>query len=144
MSFYFILSTNASPLISLSPVQYSQRRRRREGYTSGGAPIALANKENNKKVRNNYTSILFLSTNASSLISLSLVQHLQKRMMSRMRREVWAFHGVRIALTNKGNNKKGEKNLSFHFIFIHQHLTSSLLLSAPPLTEEEEEERTVI
>ena len=79
MSFYFILSTNASPLISLSPVQYSQRRRRREGCTFGGTLIALTNKGNNKKVRNNYTSILFLSTNASPLISFSPVQHLQRR-----------------------------------------------------------------
>jgi len=50
-----------------------------EGCTFGGAPIALANKGNNKKVRNNYTSILFLSTNASPLISFSPVQHLQRR-----------------------------------------------------------------
>jgi len=124
----------------------TRRMRRREGRAFRGVQRVLANKGNNKKVRQNYCSILFLSTNASSLISLSLVKHLQKRMMSRRRRrEVWAFHGVPIALTNKGNNKKGEKKISFYSIFIHQHLTSSLLLSGPPLTEEEEEEeRTVI
>jgi len=96
LSFYFILSTNASPLIYFSPVQYSQRRRRREGCTFGGAPIALANKGNNKKVRNNYTSIFFLSTNVSPLILFSPVQHLQMR-----RREGRAFGGAPIALTNK-------------------------------------------
>jgi len=104
VSFSLILSTNASPLISYSPVQYLQRRRG-EGWTFGGAPIALANKENNKKVRNDCPSILFLSTNASPLISFSPVQHLQMR-----RREGRAFSGAPIALTNKeGARKRGEK-----------------------------------
>ena len=82
----------------------TRRIKRREGRAFGGVPRVLANKGNNKKVRQNYCSILFLSTNASSLISLSLVQHLQKRRRRRRRRERWAFGGVPLALTNKGNN----------------------------------------
>ena len=105
--------------------------RRREGRAFRGMPRVLAKKGNNKKVRQHYCSILFLSTTALSLISLSLVQHLQKRMMSRRRRrEVWAFHGVPIALTNKGNNKKGETNiLLFYFYPPTPHLFSPSLWS---------------
>ena len=96
----------------------------REGPTFGGAPVALANKGNNKKVRNNYTSILFLSTNASPLISFSPVQHLHRR-----RREGQAFGGAPIPLT---------KEISYRSIlFLIQRLTAYLLLSGPALAEEE-------
>ena len=126
----------------LSLVQHLQRRmRRRERRAFGGVPRLPVDKGNNKKGEKKYCSILFLSTNASPLISFSLAQHLQKRMARRRRRrEGWAFGGAPIALANKRNNKKGEEKLLFYFIFIHQHLTSSLLLSGPPLTEEEKEE----
>ena len=117
--------------------------RRREGRAFRGVPRVLADKGNNKKVRQNYCSILFLSTNASPLISFSLVQHLQKMMRSRRRREGQAFGGTPRALANKGHNKKVKK-MSFHFIFTKQHLTSYLLLSGPALAEEEEEGRTGI
>ena len=132
------LSTNTSPLLSFSLVHHSQKkRRRRRGRSFGGAPIALANKGHNKKVRQNYRSILFFYPPTPHL-SFSLVHHSQKR---RRRRKGWAFGGAPIALANKGHNKKVSKNR--HFILFFQptpHLAPYLLLSGPALSEEEEEE----
>ena len=86
------------------------RSRRREGRAFGGTLRALANERNNKKVRKNYCSILFLPTNTSPLISFFPVQLLQKRMGRRRRREGRAFGGVPIAFANKGHDKKVRKN----------------------------------